>query len=157
MTITTIVFWTNNSFPTKLSLTVGHQKPECQGHRASNKIWQFLWHPLNSWPFCYQTLFNGVYDHKPECLVERFLCCVQVKATVRVNFCCWTFVWTVSFELFNLFLPNLVWWYIIMDHSVLWKDCLATVNVKVTAKAHTINIWSFLLCCQGCWSFCNQT
>ena len=32
----------------------------------------------------------------------------------------------------NLLLSILVWWYIILSQNVMWKDCVAVLNVKVT-------------------------
>ena len=37
------------------------------------------------------------------------------------------------------------------------KDLFAIFKVKVTARAHVIKIWQFLLYLLNCWSFCYQT
>ena len=60
-------------------------------------------------------------------------------------------------ELFNhffFFLPNLVWWCIVMRRCMMWKNWFTIFNVKVTAKAYIIKIWLYRL---NCWSVCNQT
>ena len=54
---------------------------------------------------------------------------------------------------FNVLLPNLVWWCITMSQTVFWKDCFATIKVKVRVTAHMIRIWLFLLYHLSCWSF----
>ena len=51
----------------------------------------------------------------------------------------------------------MVLWCIIMSRSVMQKDWLAIFKVKVTARAHMIKIWQFLLYLLNCWSFCYQT
>ena len=44
------------------------------------------------------------------------------------------------------FLPNLVWWCIIMRRCVVRKNWFTIFSVKVTARAYVIKIWHFLLC-----------
>ena len=46
-------------------------------------------------------------------------------------------------EPLNLPLPNLVWWCVIMDQSVLQKDWFAVFMVKVTVRAHIIKYVCF--------------
>ena len=41
--------------------------------------------------------------------------------------------------------------------SVMQKDWFAILKVTVTARAHMIKIWKFLLYLLNCWSFCDQT
>ena len=38
------------------------------------------------------------------------------------------------------FVPNLVWWCIVMRQSVMQKICLTIFNVKVTVGAYVIKI-----------------
>ena len=62
---------------------------------------------------------------------------------------------TVFFELLILLLPNLVWKYIIISQSVLWRNWIVVFKVKVTEKFQNIsecmskwyffNCWTFLL------------
>ena len=49
----------------------------------------------------------------------------------------------------NILFPNLVLWCIIMNQSVLQKDWFAIF--KVTARAHMIKGWQFLLYFLNCW------
>ena len=56
----------------------------------------------------------------------------------------------------SIWLRNLVLWCIIMSRSVMQKDWFAIFKIKVTARAHSITIWQFLLYPLKCWSFCYQ-
>ena len=57
----------------------------------------------------------------------------------------------------NILFPNLVLWCIIMSQNVTQKDWFAIFKVKVTARAHMINTWQYLLYLLNCWSFYYQT
>ena len=57
----------------------------------------------------------------------------------------------------DILLPNLVGGCIIMSQGVMLKDWFAIFKVKVTARAHMIEIWQFLLYFLNCWPFCCQT
>ena len=62
-------------------------------------------------------------------------------------------VWMVPFELQNILLPNLVWWWSIISRSVMQKNLFAIFKVKVTVRAHRIKIWLFLLVdLLNCWT-----
>ena len=63
----------------------------------------------------------------------------------------------ISFKPLNILFPNVVLWCIIMSQSVMQKDWFAIFKVTVTARAHMIKIWQFLLYLLDCWSFCYQT
>ena len=52
----------------------------------------------------------------------------------------------------TIFLPNLVWWCIIMRRCVMQKNWFTIINVKATARAYRIKIWRFLLYLLNCWS-----
>ena len=60
-------------------------------------------------------------------------------------------------EPLNHFLPNLVWWCIIMRWCVMQKNWFTIFNVQVTARAYIIKIWLFSLYLLNCWSVCSQT
>ena len=49
-------------------------------------------------------------------------------------------VCSISPERVNQFLPNLIWWCIIMRQYVMWKNWLTIFNVKVTVRAYIIKI-----------------
>ena len=78
---------------------------------------------------------------------------LSICSSVRVS----NGVRPVSPELLNHFLPNLVWWCIIMRRCVLQKNWFTIFNVKVTVRAYIIKILLFLLYLLNCWSVCNQT
>ena len=63
--------------------------------------------------------------------------------------------WTAQ-PLKIFFLPNLVWWCIIMRRCVIQKNWFTILNVKVTVRAYIIKTWLFLLYLLICWSVCNQ-
>ena len=72
------------------------------------------------------------------------------------------FVWMIFSESQNILLSNLVWWCSIMRQIVMWKSLFfcfvfAVFKVKVTARAHMIKIWLFLLYFLNCWFRGNQT
>ena len=70
----------------------------------------------------------------------------------------WMLVQMISSKLPNIFKkPNLVLWCIIMSRSVMQEDWFAIFKVKVTARAHLIKIWQFLIYPLNCWSSCYQT
>ena len=65
-------------------------------------------------------------------------------------------VCSVSPELLNHFLPNLVWCCIIMRQCVVRKNWFTVFNVKVTARAYIIKTWLCLLYHLKFWSVCKQ-
>ena len=62
-----------------------------------------------------------VHYYKPEYLLKKLDCCVQDQGHSKSSKCQWMFVQMIPSELLNLLLPNLVWWYIIMNQSVCYK------------------------------------
>ena len=95
-----------------------------------------------------------VQHHKPECPVEKWDDCVQGQGHNKGPKCRWIFARTIFSESQKILLPNLVWWSSIMSQS--HADIFVVVaifKVKVTARAHMIKIWFFLLCCLNCWFF----
>ena len=67
------------------------------------------------------------------------------------------FVQVISSKPPNILFPNLVLWCIIMSQSVMKKDWFSIFEGKVTARAHVIKLWQFLLYPLNCWSICYQT
>ena len=70
-------------------------------------------------------------------LVGKLDCCVQGQGHSEGSKFQWMFVQMMSSEPFNLLLPNLINWGIIMSWFAVFK-------VKVTVKVYIIKIW---LCC----------
>ena len=83
-----------------------------------------------------------VHYHKPECVVEKFDCCVQDQGHSKLSKCQWMFVQIFS-ETLNLSLPNLEWWCIIMNQIVFQKDWFVVFKVKVTIMDNIIKICLF--------------
>ena len=67
------------------------------------------------------------------------------------------FVRMISFELQIILLPNLAWWWSTMSQSVMHKKLFAILKVRVTARAHMIKIWYFLIYLLTYWFPGNQT
>ena len=67
------------------------------------------------------------------------------------------FVQMISSKPPNILFSNLVLCCIIMRQSVMQTDWFAFFKVKVTARAHMIKIWQFLLYLLNCSSVCHQT
>ena len=99
-----------------------------------------------------------VHHHKPEYLVTKLDYCIQGQGHSKGSQWQWMFVQMISSKPPNMLLPNLAWWCIIMNWSVMHKNWFAAriFRVKVTAKAHMIKIWQCLLYLLNCWSFCFQ-
>ena len=74
-----------------------------------------------------------------ECHSKRFVCYFQGQGHSKGSYDQNMTVSTVSSELLILLLQNLVWWYIIVSQSVLWRNCIAVFKVKVTAKLQNVN------------------
>ena len=47
---------------------------------------------------------------------------------------------TIFSELLIAWQPNLVWWYIIISQSVLWKKRIIAFKVKVTVKGQNVSV-----------------
>ena len=84
----------------------------------------------------------GMMKHYQEfkCHVKRLVCFLQGHGLVTVKSYILK-IWPSPFssELLVLLIPHLVWWYMIVSRSVLWKDWIAVFKVKVTAKIHSFN------------------
>ena len=103
------------------------------------KMWQFLLYLLNFWSISSFV----VHYYKPECLMEKFECCVHSQDHNKISQCHWVFVQMIASELLNLLLLNLVWWCITVSQIVFQKDWFAVFKVKVTVKDYIIKIWLF--------------
>ena len=119
------------------------------------KLRLFLLDLLNFWLFGNHTWSDDtsssarVSCEKNRLLHSRSRSQRRVKTSV--------FIQIMSSNLPNTLRPTLVVWYIIMSWSVMPKDWFAIVKVTVTARAHMMKIWQFLLYFLNCWSFCYQT
>ena len=101
------------------------------------------------------------YYHRPECLMKLLDCCVldygiQDQGHSRGSKCQYLSRW---YPLNHQTFCNQTWY----CYATSWarvsckKDWFAIFKVKVTAWAHMIKIWQFLLHFLSCWSFCYQT
>ena len=106
---------------------------------------------------CLVSMLTSFYSPPPPPQIQE----VQWNHFVRLSVCSSVYVsnlvCSVSPEALNHFLPNLVWWCIIMRRCVMRKNWFTIFNVKVTVRANKIKIWLFLLYLLNCWSICNQT
>ena len=75
----------------------------------------------------------------------------------RVRSCPLNISWTAQpFSFF--YIPNLIWWCVIMRQCVMRKNWFTIFNLKVTVRAYIIKISLFLLLNHlNCWSVCKQT
>ena len=109
---------------------------------------------LNHWIFCDQTWYDGADHHEPDCLSKRLVSCLQGQGQSEG----WNLLSNISSELLNLFQLNLVWWLIILNGIVSWKDQIALLlsrsrpqeKFKISMNVHPDDD---LL---NCWTFCNQ-
>ena len=86
-----------------------------------------------------------VHYHKPECFMEKLDCCVHGQGHRKISKCQWMFVQMIFSESQNI-LPNLVEWWSIMGQSVMQIFVVVVIfKVKITARAHMIKLWLFLL------------
>ena len=133
-----------------------HHEPEChaeklvcyfqgQGHSKGSKC-QCLsrWYLLAQQTFCFQTWYCDasswvwVSCKKTDLLFWRSR---SLQELIWSN----VIISTVFFELLILLLPNLVWKYIIISQSVLWRNWIVAFKVKVTAKFQNVMTSSELL------------
>ena len=131
--------------------------------RSRSQQGLILWSKYDSFYYIFLTLDSlltllGLMIHhlKPECPVKKIgLLHSGSRSQRRVQIL--MFVQMISSKPPNILFPNLVLWCIIMSQSVMQKDWFAISKVTVTARAHMIKIWQFLLYLLNCWSFCYQT
>ena len=120
-------------FATRLGLIVQHHKRECpvekldyciqgQGHSEDSVVSECFsgWYIWITEHFVTK-LGMVMQHHEPECQAERkkkMFAIFKVKVTARAHM---IKIWLFFPELFISWQPNLVWWYIIISQSVLWK------------------------------------
>ena len=123
-----------------------------------------IWSKYDSFYYIFWTVDSlaielGLMIHhcKPECHVKKIGYCIQGQGHTQWRVRMLMFVQMISSIQPNILFPNLVLWCINMSQSVMHKDWFVIFKVKVTARAHMIKIWEFLLYFLNCWSFCYQT
>ena len=91
-----------------------------------------------------------IIHHKSECPVKRIgLLHSGSRSQWRVKML--MFVQMISPKPPNILFPNLILSFIIMSWCIMLKDWFAIFKVKVTARAHMIKVWQFLLYLMNCW------
>ena len=75
---------------------------------------------------------------KLECPVEKLDYCVQGQGHSKRSECQWMFVWLISSETQNILC--LVWSCSVISQTLLWKNWIAAIKVKVTAKRQNVNV-----------------
>ena len=119
-------------------------------------LWLFLRYLLKFRSVCNQTWFDGTSPlTRVSC--EKLDCCVQGQGHSKGSKCRRTIVRMIFSEPRNILSPNLVGCCIVMSWSVIRKNWYAIFKVKLTARAHMIQIWLFVLYPLNCWSFFKQT
>ena len=102
------------------------------------KILLFLLYLLNSLSVCNQTVFSII---SWSVLWKNGIAAFKVKDTANVyNVSVSDCACSVTPEPLNYFLPNLECGCIIMRQFVMWKYWFTIFNVKVTVKAHIMEI-----------------
>ena len=164
-------------FVTKFGMVMQHQEPECHAgilcvcvcvcvcvlFSKSSSQRGLTWAKYGSFYYIFWTVDSlafklglMIHHHKPECPVKNIrLLPSGSRSQWRVKML--VFVQMIFSKPPNILFPNLVLWCIIMSRRVMQKDWFAIFKVKVTASAHMIKIWQFLLYLLNCWSFCYQT
>ena len=84
---------------------------------------------LFGWRGSKHQLTNKLTNH-----AKRLICYFQGQDHCKSSYDQNISISTVSFELLILLLPNLVWWHIIINQSVLQRNWIVVLKVKVTAK-----------------------
>ena len=95
-----------------------------------------------------------MHHHEPECLTKGLVCYHQGQVHSEGSNNQNTIISPNSLEVLILLQPNLVWWYIIMSWSVLWK--VAVFKVKVTVMVHNFIECLSVLYFLYHWYLCNQ-
>ena len=71
-----------------------------------------------------------MHHHEPECCAKRLVHYFQGQGHSKSSYDQNMTVFSISFELLILLLPNLLWWHIIISLIVLWKDWIALLWSK---------------------------
>ena len=85
------------------------------------KIWQFLLYLLNWRPFCFQTWFVDAASWARVSCRKKIVCYLQGQGHSKGSFDQNIALCAISFELLIPWQPNLVWRYIVISQSVMWK------------------------------------
>ena len=139
--------WTSEHFVTKLGMVMQHHEPECHTEKLVHCL-QCEGHSES----LFKKVLNppGISTLSCKLLVSFYYILLTADSLANLV---WLYIniSDVSYE------KNLVWWYIIVNLSIVQKDWFAIFRVKVTARARKIKIWQFLQYLLNCWSFCHQT
>ena len=130
---------------TQIGLIVQHQEPECpvekwdycvqfQGHREGLKCQWMFFRVIFFWiTEHFVAKFGMVMQHyEPECHAENFVVVVaifKVKVTATAHIIKMLIPWQ----------PNLVWWYVIISQSVLWKKLDYCIQGQGHSKFQNVN------------------
>ena len=155
-------FWITEHFVTKFGMMMQHREPELCGHFCCCCYFQGQGHNKSSYDqnMALSSIISELLIPRQHQSVrwkkkERGLLHSGSRSQRRVRML--MFVQIISSIPSKILFSNLVLWFIIMSQSVMQKDWFAFFKVKVTARAHTIKVWPFLLYLLNCWSFCYQT
>ena len=139
------IFWNTEYFGAKFGMVMQHYEPEChaknllllQSSRSRSQR-GLIWSEYDSFYYSVWTVYS--LANKLGLMIHQSLWKVKMLMFVQM----------VSSKLLNILFPNLVLWLIIMRWSVMQKDWFAIFRFKVTARAHMIKIWQFLLYLLNC-------
>ena len=101
------------------------------------------WYLLNHRIFCYQTWSSDAGSWARVLCGKKLFAIIEVKVTATAHNQNVTLS-TTSSELLILRQPNLVWWYITINQSVLWKKWVTALSIKVTAKSQNVNFFQMI-------------
>ena len=166
------IFWTTIFFFfffTKRGIVMQHYEPECHaGGKKSllssrSRSQRGLISKYDSFYYICWTIDSSATKHdlmkhncKPECLLKIIgLLHWRSESQWRVKMS--VFLQMISSKPPNSWLPNAVSWCIIISESIMQKERFAIFKVKVTAVAHMIKLWQWVLYLMNCWSFCYLT
>ena len=120
------IFWSVDSLATKLGLIIHHHKPERpvekkkdywvqgQGHSEGSKFKCLSsWYVVNTKHFLFK-LNIVMHRYESECHAKRLICYFQGQGHCKSSSDQNMTIFTVSFEVLILLLPNLVWLYTII-------------------------------------------
>ena len=84
--------------------------------------------------FCYQTWYCDASEWARVSCETKIVCCLQGQGHSEGSYYQNITLTSTSSELLILWLPKLVWWQVIIGESVLCKNWIIAVKVKVTAN-----------------------
>ena len=160
------IFWTTEHFVTKLGTVMQYYEPECcaeklvhclqcQGHSEGLNTSKILLCPLyllNCRSVCYQTWFGSIASKAGVSCRKMGLLCSRSRSQWKFKMSVNVFlddvfsvcpIISVHYLLNHstIFLPNWIWWCIIMKQCIMQKNWFTIFSVKVTARAYIIKIW----------------